>query len=90
MLYIWLIALIFHRIMFLPLAPADLTPPYWINMGAMAISTLGGVSLASAAARMPLAGRVAPVPERDDADVLGDGDVVDAAAADARGAGGTG
>src|SRR5262249_31405690 len=43
MLYIWLIALIFHRILFLPLAPGDLTPPYWINMGAMAISTLAGV-----------------------------------------------
>jgi tellurite resistance protein TehA-like permease len=49
MLYLWLIALIFYRIMFRPLSAADLTPPYWINMGAMAISTLGGVSLASAA-----------------------------------------
>jgi tellurite resistance protein TehA-like permease len=49
MLYLWLIALIFYRVMFRPLAPADLTPPYWINMGAMAISTLGGVSLAAAA-----------------------------------------
>jgi hypothetical protein len=33
MLYIWLIALIFHRIVFLPLSPGELTPPYWINMG---------------------------------------------------------
>jgi tellurite resistance protein TehA-like permease len=49
MLYLWLIALIFYRIMFRPLSPADLAPPYWINMGAMAISTLGGVSLAAAA-----------------------------------------
>jgi tellurite resistance protein TehA-like permease len=49
MLYLWLIALIFYRIMFRPLAPADLTPPYWINMGAMAISTLGGVTLVAAA-----------------------------------------
>src|SRR5262245_3334738 len=49
MLYLWLIALIFYRIMFRPLVPADLTPPYWINMGAMAISTLGGVSLVAAA-----------------------------------------
>lgn len=48
MLYLWLIALIFYRMMFLPLTPTDLTPPYWINMGAMAISTLGGVSLVSA------------------------------------------
>lgn len=49
MLYLWLIALIFYRIMFRPLTAADLTPPYWINMGAMAISTLGGVSLVTAA-----------------------------------------
>jgi tellurite resistance protein TehA-like permease len=49
MLYLWLIALIFYRIMFRPLAPADLTPPYWINMGAVAISTLAGVSLVAAA-----------------------------------------
>jgi tellurite resistance protein TehA-like permease len=48
MLYMWLIALIFFRIMFRPLTPADLTPPYWINMGAMAISTLAGVNLAAA------------------------------------------
>lgn len=49
MLYLWLIALIFYRVMFRPLSPADLAPPYWINMGAMAISTLGGVYLAAAA-----------------------------------------
>lgn len=54
MLYIWLIAMIFHRILFLPLSPGDLTPPYWINMGAMAISTLAGVRLIDEAARMPL------------------------------------
>jgi tellurite resistance protein TehA-like permease len=48
MLYLWLIALIFYRIMFRPLTAADLTPPYWINMGAMAISTLGGVNLVAA------------------------------------------
>src|SRR5262249_55661327 len=32
-----------------PPAPAALPPPYWINMGAVAISTLGGVSLVAAA-----------------------------------------
>jgi len=46
MLYLWLIALIFYRIVFRPLTPADLAPPYWINMGAVAISTLGGVNFA--------------------------------------------
>jgi tellurite resistance protein TehA-like permease len=55
MLYLWLIALIFYRIMFRPLTPADLTPPYWINMGAMAISTLGGVNLVATRAA-PVAG----------------------------------
>lgn len=54
MLYVWLIALIFHRILFLPLLPGDLTPPYWINMGAMAISTLAGVRLVAEAGRSPL------------------------------------
>jgi tellurite resistance protein TehA-like permease len=42
MLYIWMISLIFYRYTFFPLAPGDLSPPYWINMGAMAISALAG------------------------------------------------
>ena len=42
MLYIWLMSLIFYRYTFFPLSPGDLAPPYWINMGAMAISTLAG------------------------------------------------
>jgi tellurite resistance protein TehA-like permease len=42
MLYIWMMSLIFYRYTFFTLAPADLAPPYWINMGAMAISTLAG------------------------------------------------
>lgn len=45
MLYIWIIALIFYRETFFDFSPGDLTPPYWINMGAMAISTLAGASL---------------------------------------------
>jgi tellurite resistance protein TehA-like permease len=60
MLYVWLIALIFHRILFLPLSPDELTPPYWINMGAMAISTLAGVRLVGEADRMPLLGELLP------------------------------
>ncbi|HNQ05478.1 MAG TPA: tellurite resistance/C4-dicarboxylate transporter family protein [Thiobacillaceae bacterium] len=42
MLYIWMMSLIFYRYTFFPFSPGDLTPPYWINMGAMAISTLAG------------------------------------------------
>lgn len=45
MLYIWIISLIFYRYMFFHFSPRDLTPPYWINMGAVAISTLGGTGL---------------------------------------------
>lgn len=45
MFYIWIISLIFYRYTFFSFAPGDLTPPYWINMGAMAISTLAGAQL---------------------------------------------
>lgn len=49
MLYIWIISLIFYRYTFFTMSPADLSPPYWINMGAMAISTLAGATLVLAA-----------------------------------------
>src|SRR5690625_4894378 len=42
MQYIWMMALIFWRYNFVHMGPDELTPPYWINMGAMAISTLSG------------------------------------------------
>ncbi len=45
MLYIWMISLIFYRYTFFKFSPGDLSPPYWINMGAMAISTLAGALL---------------------------------------------
>jgi tellurite resistance protein TehA-like permease len=51
MLYIWIIALIFYRYTFFELEPSDLSPPYWINMGAMAISTLAGTVLLGNAPR---------------------------------------
>jgi len=60
MLYLWLIALIFFRIVFHPLTAADLAPPYWINMGAMAISALGGISLTAAANSTELLGELRP------------------------------
>lgn len=53
MLYIWLMALIFYRYTFFPMRPGDLSPPYWINMGAMAISTLAGSLLITNAANAP-------------------------------------
>jgi len=45
MLYVWIISLIFYRYTFFTLSPNDLSPPYWINMGAVAISTLAGTML---------------------------------------------
>ena len=44
-LYLWIMTLIFFRYTFLPMQPTDLTPPYWINMGAVAISALAGTTL---------------------------------------------
>ena len=60
MLYIWVISLIFYRYTFLELTPADLSPPCWINMGAMAISTLAGALLLQNAPAYPLLGTFAP------------------------------
>lgn len=54
MLYIWLISLIFYRYTFFRFEPSDLMPPYWINMGAMAISTLAGTLLIASSASSPL------------------------------------
>lgn len=54
MLYVWLISLIFYRYTFFTLAPGDLAPPYWINMGAVAISTLAGALLVLATPVSPL------------------------------------
>lgn len=60
MLYIWMISLIFYRYMFFRFSPADLMPPYWINMGAVAISVVAGTSLAALAPRSALLTSVLP------------------------------
>jgi len=60
MLYIWMISLIFYRYTFLRFGPGDLSPPYWINMGAMAISTLAGALLIANAHDEPLLGSLLP------------------------------
>jgi tellurite resistance protein TehA-like permease len=60
MLYLWIISLIFYRYTFLPMAPSDLAPPYWINMGAAAISTLAGAMLALAAPASPVIDQILP------------------------------
>ncbi len=60
MLYVWIMTLIFYRYTFLRLSPDDLTPPYWINMGAMAISTLAGSLLVLNAPNAPFLDSLLP------------------------------
>ena len=60
MLYIWIISLIFFRYTFFTMEPSDLGPPYWINMGAVAISTLAGALLVAAAPSSALLRELAP------------------------------
>jgi tellurite resistance protein TehA-like permease len=60
MLYIWIISLIFFRYTFFVMEPSDLGPPYWINMGAVAISTLAGALLVAAAPASPLLHELGP------------------------------
>jgi tellurite resistance protein TehA-like permease len=60
MLYIWIISLIFYRYTFFAMSPSDLAPPYWINMGAVAISTLAGTALVAAAPHSPVLQELVP------------------------------
>ncbi|HXI31170.1 MAG TPA: tellurite resistance/C4-dicarboxylate transporter family protein [Vicinamibacterales bacterium] len=60
MLYIWIISLIFYRYTFFAMSPSDLAPPYWINMGAVAISTLAGALLVLAAPQSPVVTQILP------------------------------
>lgn len=41
-LYLLIITLVAYRLIFIALRARDFTPPYWINMGALAISTVAG------------------------------------------------
>ena len=60
MLYVLFIALILYRWMFFPLTTDTLTPSYWINMGALAITTLAGSRLILAAPHWPFLSDIAP------------------------------
>jgi tellurite resistance protein TehA-like permease len=60
MLYLPLITLIFYRFTFVNVTMASLTPPYWINMGAVAITTLAGARLIIAAPESSLLNEVVP------------------------------
>ena len=54
MLYLTIITLIFYRFTFLEMPVERFTPPYWINMGAVAITTLAGSMLLLARKAFPL------------------------------------
>jgi tellurite resistance protein TehA-like permease len=58
--YLLIISLILYRWLFQPLPPQHLTPPYWINMGAVAIATLAGARLGPALAQYPVLTGFAP------------------------------
>jgi tellurite resistance protein TehA-like permease len=60
MLYIWIVSLIFYRYTFFRFSPADLAPPYWINMGAMAISVLAGSLLIANTSDAPFLASLRP------------------------------
>lgn len=54
MLYLTIITLIFYRFTFLEMPVERFTPAYWINMGAVAITTLAGSLLLLARKAFPL------------------------------------
>jgi tellurite resistance protein TehA-like permease len=60
MLYLFIIGLIFYRWTFFKMTPQQLTPPYWINMGALAITTLAGSRLILSASDEELIGELLP------------------------------
>ncbi|MEN1966705.1 tellurite resistance/C4-dicarboxylate transporter family protein [Lentibacillus sp. N15] len=60
MLYLNIITLIFYRFTFVEFKFEALTPPYWINMGAVAITTLAGSTLIMHADLSPLLHHITP------------------------------
>jgi tellurite resistance protein TehA-like permease len=77
MLYLILITLIFYRFTFVNLTTVTLTPPYWINMGAVAITTLAGARLIIAAPTWSLLDAILPFIKRIYSVLLGDRYMVD-------------
>ena len=60
MLYIIIITLIFYRLTFFELRAEEFAPPYWISMGAVAITTLAGSVLIINAAEWELLNSIRP------------------------------
>jgi tellurite resistance protein TehA-like permease len=63
LLYVWIMGFVFYRYLFLPMRPADMGAAYWIDMGAVAISTLAGVTLIGNSGSDPLLARLRPFVE---------------------------
>lgn len=53
MKYLWISGMIVYRLLFLKIEAQALTPPYWISMGAAAITTFAGATLALNAQAAP-------------------------------------
>jgi tellurite resistance protein TehA-like permease len=60
MFYIIIITLIVYRMSFFSMKAEEFTPPYWINMGAVAISTLAGSTLMLRANNWPFIIEILP------------------------------
>jgi len=60
MLYLAIIPLIFYRLTFVPMSRQDFSPPYWINMGAVAITALAGSILILRGENWSLVGPLLP------------------------------
>lgn len=60
MLYIPIISLIFFRLAFVPLTPVEMAWPYWIGMGAAAITTMAGATLAQRAGEIAMLAEFRP------------------------------
>lgn len=60
MLYVLFITLILYRWAFFRMQPERLTPDYWIDMGALAITTLAGAHLINASSQWGLLRELAP------------------------------
>lgn len=79
--YVVFIGLIMNRLIFQRVGFGDLQPPYWINMGAAAITVLASSRLLSVHVQAPIP---APVSRGRDPDAVGLGELVDSPAADSR------
>ncbi len=60
MFYIIVITLIVYRMSFFSMKAEEFAPPYWINMGAVAISTLAGSTLMLSAPNWPFINEILP------------------------------